>query len=222
MTNLDLTHIYAVLDRSGSMQSIKTDTEGGFNAFMAEQAKQPGTCKVTLAQFDTDYDIVYQDILVTEVPPLELVPRGSTALLDAVGKTIVTAGESLAKLSEDDRPASVIFAILTDGHENASREYNWAQVKDMITTQRDQYSWLFKFFGADLDAVDVAANMGIAAQDAIHYTPQNVGSAFALVSNRSGLYRGARTEGQAYAAASSAAAFTDSDRDELTKTKGTS
>lgn len=105
MTDQNLTHIYLLLDRSGSMQSIKTDTEGGFAAFVEEQKRTDGECRVTLAQFDNHYDVVYADRPIADVPPLELQPRGSTALLDAMGKLITDAGARLADLPDDRRPA---------------------------------------------------------------------------------------------------------------------
>lgn len=122
MTDPNLTHLYFLLDRSGSMQSIKDDTEGGFDAFIAEQRSQPGDCRVTLAQFDDRYEEVYQDVPVADVPPLSLSPRGSTALLDSIGRLLGEAGGRLAALPEHERPGVVIVGIMTDGHENSSRE----------------------------------------------------------------------------------------------------
>ena len=107
MTRSDLTHIYFLLDRSGSMQSIRDDTEGGFDAFIAEQRSQPGDCRVTLAQFDDQYEEVYQDVPVADVPPLSLSPRGSTALLDSIGRLLGEAGTRLAAL-----PDAAIFRRL--------------------------------------------------------------------------------------------------------------
>src|SRR5437879_5693749 len=111
MTNQNLTHIVAILDRSGSMMSIREDMQGGFNNFIAEQAKTPGEVRVSLYQFDTEYDTVYENKPLAEVPALVLEPRGGTALLDAVGRTITTVGQKLAQLDEDDRPGLVVVVI---------------------------------------------------------------------------------------------------------------
>ena len=102
MTDANLTHLYFLLDRSGSMVSLREDTIGGFDTFIAEQRTAPGRCRVTLAQFDNEYDEVYADRDIATVPSLVLVPRGSTALLDALGRLVVTAGERLAALPEQD------------------------------------------------------------------------------------------------------------------------
>ncbi|HRD61495.1 MAG TPA: VWA domain-containing protein, partial [Nocardioides sp.] len=121
MTRSDLTQLYFLLDRSGSMQSIKSDIEGGFAAFVDEQRAAAGSCRATLAQFDDAYDIVYADRPIAEVPALDLQPRGMTALHDAMGRLITDTGQALAALPEDQRPGTVIVAIMTDGLENASK-----------------------------------------------------------------------------------------------------
>ena len=141
MTNADLMHLYFLLDRSGSMQSIREDTIGGFDAFIAEQRTQPGDCRVTLAQFDDRYDVVYVDLPVAEVPGLQLQPRGTTALLDAIGRLVTDAGERLAALPEADRPGTVIVGIMTDGHENSSKEWSHAAVKSLIQQQTQTYGF---------------------------------------------------------------------------------
>src|SRR5688500_541108 len=135
MTDQNLSHIYFLLDRSGSMTSIRTETIAGFDAFIAEQRKVPGQCQVTLAQFDDHYDVVYVDRDVHDVPTLDLTPRGSTALLDALGRLIVSAGEKLAALPEDKRPGSVVVGVMTDGYENASRDWTHERIKALIEKQ---------------------------------------------------------------------------------------
>ena len=170
MTDPTKSLIVAVLDRSASMAHIKTDTEGGFNTFIDEQRKQPGSALVTLAQFDDQYEIAYENTPIADVPKLELIPRGMTALLDAVGKTITSVGVSLAGMDENDRPATVIMVILTDGYENSSREWNADAVKKLVTEQQEHYGWEFIFLGANLDALNVARGMGIAAGSAMAYT----------------------------------------------------
>ena len=115
MTDPNLTHLYFLLDRSGSMQSIRDDTIGGFNAFIADQRQHPGDCRVTLAQFDDRYEVVYTDRPIADVPALDLHPRGTTALLDAIGRLVTDAGASLASLPEDKRPGTVIVGIMIAG-----------------------------------------------------------------------------------------------------------
>lgn len=173
MTNPDLRHIAIVLDRSGSMQSVKTDTEGGLKAFLAAQADAPGETTVSLYQFDTEYEPVYENKKLADVPEYRLVPRGGTALLDAVGRTISAVGAQLAAKVEDDRPAEVIVVILTDGEENQSREFSLPAVKKMITEQQDTYGWKFVFLGADQDAFEAAGGMGIGRGTTLSYASVN-------------------------------------------------
>ena len=156
-----LTDIIVVLDRSGSMAGIRKDMEGGFDAFIAEQRKEPGDARVTLTQFDTTYEIVYDGKPLTDVPPLSLEPRGMTALYDAVGRTIAATGARFAALPEDERPERVLFVIITDGAENSSREFEGARVAAMVKEQTDKYSWQFVYIGANQDAVANAAAMNI-------------------------------------------------------------
>jgi hypothetical protein len=122
MTDQHLTHLYFLLDRSGSMQSIREETVAGFGAFIDEQRNVPGVCRVTLAQFDHEYDEVYADRDLADVPALQLTPRGSTALLDALGRTIVEAGERLAALPEEQRHALVRREVDGLSHAQVARE----------------------------------------------------------------------------------------------------
>lgn len=161
MPKQDLTEIIVVLDRSGSMRSIKTDMEGGFDAFIAEQRKLPGECSVTLAQFDTVHEIVYAGRLLADIPPLNLEPRGMTALLDAMGKTITATGSRLAALPDEQRPERVLFVVITDGEENSSVETTREAVLSMVKHQTDVYKWQFVYFGANQDAIAAARDMGI-------------------------------------------------------------
>jgi len=189
MTRSDLTHLYFLLDRSGSMQSIKTDTEGGFAAFIAQQRQAVGECRVTLAQFDDVYEVVFADTPVAEVGRLELHPRGSTALLDAMGQLITEAGASLAALPQDQRPGSVVVAIMTDGMENASREWTHPAVKALVEQQTTAYQWQFLYMGADQDAIDVGT--GLAAHT-VSYTRGNVDKVMAASSAKVSDLRRAR------------------------------
>jgi Mg-chelatase subunit ChlD len=131
----DLTDITFIIDRSGSMMSCQTDAEGGVNSFIKEQIQQPGECLFTMVEFDHEYNFVHKGLPINQVPSYKLVPRGQTALLDAVGQAISETGERLAAMPEEQRPGLVVFVILTDGQENCSREFNKVQIKEMITHQ---------------------------------------------------------------------------------------
>ena len=173
----DSTDIIVVLDRSGSMSSIKKDTEGGFDTFIKKQLEIPGEANVCLYQFDDHYDVVYENVALTNVPPMQLVPRGWTALLDAIGKTIQGRGEYYAALPEEERPERVVFVIITDGAENQSKEYTLETVKQMVTTQQDVYKWQFVFLGADIDAIEVGAGLGIQRGSTMNFAKTTAGTA---------------------------------------------
>jgi hypothetical protein len=186
MTRSDLTHLYFLLDRSGSMQSIKSDIEGGFAAFVDEQRKGAGECRATLAQFDDVYEVVYADRPVADVPPLDLQPRNMTALHDAMGRLITDAGQQLAAMPEDQRPGTVIVAIMTDGLENASKEWTSASIKALVEQQTNGFNWTFMYMGADQDAVEVGGSLGIARDHAVTYSRgksrEAIGAAAAKIS----------------------------------------
>ena len=207
MTDPNLTHLYFLLDRSGSMQSIRTDTEGGFDAFMAEQRTQPGSCRVTLAQFDDRYEEVYRDVPVADVPPLSLQPRGTTALLDSVGRLVGDAGARLAALPEHERPGVVIVGIMTDGLENASRELTHAQVKAMVQRQTHEFSWQFLYLGADQDAIEVGTSLGVAADRSLTYSRGRVDAVMAATSRNVGRARAAVAGGATPQQAAASLAF---------------
>ncbi|WP_059022290.1 VWA domain-containing protein [Mycobacterium sp. M26] len=185
MTNPDVALIAALLDRSGSMESIADDTRGGFDAYIAAQRGQPGTTLVTLAQFDNVYDVVYQNRPVEDVPSLTLEPRGMTALLDAVGRFVTEVGTALAALPEQDRPGDVTIVVMTDGHENASQEWTKEAVRALISQQEKVYDWDFVFLGANMDAIDVGTDLGFAPGKSLTYdaSPTGVDGAFAAVAN---------------------------------------
>jgi Mg-chelatase subunit ChlD len=157
----DLTDITLVVDRSGSMEAIREDAEGGVNTFVREQAEQPGECRVTIVQFDEEYEFVERGVKASECPSFRLRPRGTTALLDAVGRAINETGARLAALPESDRPGLVVFVITTDGKENASKEFTREKVREMIAHQQQKYSWQFTFLAANTDAFSEAGGMGI-------------------------------------------------------------
>lgn len=162
MTKPNSAEIVIVLDRSGSMERIKKDMEGGFNTFITDQRKDPSECKVTLYQFDSEYECVYSGKTLTDVPNLIISPRGSTALLDAVGRAVNETGIRLAAMKEEDRPARVLMIIITDGAENASKEFTSTMVKTAIDRQRKDYGWEFVYLGANQDSFAEAQKIGIA------------------------------------------------------------
>lgn len=161
----DLTEIICVIDKSGSMGSKRSDAIGGFNRFLEDQKKEPGDAKFTLTLFDTEYKIVHNGTDIQAVSPLNeatYVPGGCTALLDAVGRTIDKVGERLTNTPENDRPERVIVVILTDGLENASKEYTRQQILDKITHQQEKYGWVFLYLGSDIQDVQFAQSVGVA------------------------------------------------------------
>jgi len=167
-----------VLDRSGSMESCREATIGGFNSFLQEQQKTEGLARLTLILFNDEYLVPIDALPVAEILPLSsdsYVPRGSTALLDAIGRTIDELGARLAALSEKDWPRQVIVAILTDGLENSSQDYTWQQIADVIKQQSEQYRWTFLFLGANQDAIATAVQMNITAANAAAYVADAAG-----------------------------------------------
>ena len=185
----DLTEIAYVLDRSGSMQSLASDAIGGFNAFLQGQKQVPGRANFTLVLFDHEYLVVHKNVDLQRVPDLDArtyVPRGNTALLDAVGRTIDDLGAHLAALPEDQRPAKVIVAIFTDGLENASRVYTTERLAASIQHQQEKYSWEFLFLAANQDAIATAAKLAIPAPQAMNFTasPQGVRESQVMLNKR--------------------------------------
>lgn len=183
MTDSRKALIAVLLDRSGSMEAIKSDTEGGFNAFIDDQRKQPGAAHVTLAQFDTEYEVVYSDRPITDVGRLELQPRGMTALYDSLGRLITDVGAKLDTTPEADRPGKVIVLVMTDGHENSSREWTHHAVRKAIRRQEHVYSWEFIFLGANMDAVAIGQQLGFAADRSMTYATTSAGVGSSWKSN---------------------------------------
>lgn len=174
------TEIAFVLDRSGSMSGCQEAAIAGFNQFLREQQEARGLARLTLVLFDDEYLVPVQSLPVQEVVALDwetFVPRGSTALLDAIGKTIDDLGARIAALPEGDRPAQVIVSILTDGYENASRHFTWHDLAQRIRHQTDVYQWTFLFLGANQDAIATAAQMNIGHQNAATFVADSAGAA---------------------------------------------
>jgi uncharacterized protein YegL len=162
--------IIFVVDRSGSMAKIADDMRGGFQAFIEEQKKLPGECKVTMARFNNTCETLYERKDLSEVPALDLQPQGGTALNDAVALTLQKVGQRLADTEEGERPEKILFVIITDGEENSSQEFqDTNKVLELITHQREKYSWEFIFLGASMNATQVAASMGIPQQNSVMF-----------------------------------------------------
>jgi uncharacterized protein YegL len=190
----DLTELVFVLDRSGSMASMAVEAVSGFNAFLEEQKKQAGEAKMTLVLFDHEYSLIYDGKNIQEVEPLTnktFTPRGTTALLDALGRTIDDVGARLAATPEEERPSKVLVAILTDGQENASRDYKKIKIHELITHQTEKYSWEFLFLAANQDAFSEAASLGISLNNTSNYaaTGKGLADAFTAVSCSTAAYR---------------------------------
>lgn len=184
----NLTELVFILDRSGSMFNLVSDTIGGFNSMIESQKKEPGEAYVTTVLFDDYYELLHDHINLREIHPItdeEYYVRGCTALLDAIGKTINSIGARLNDTPEDERPDKVIFVIMTDGYENKSKEFTKSQVKEMVEHQQNKYSWTFMFLGSDIDAVAEAKSLGINSDFARSHTHTSVGtqSVYNAVSN---------------------------------------
>lgn len=188
------TDITIILDRSGSMSSVADDTIGGFNRFLSDQQAAPGTASITLNQFDDQFETVLNGVEIHSAKSLDrttFVPRGYTALFDAIGRSITDTGARIEAMPESERPEKVVCVIITDGHENASREFIKPKVMEMIQHQREKYQWEFVFLGANQDAIAAAKGFGIAASNAMSFAGngQGVTAAFASTSRNLQQYR---------------------------------
>jgi len=168
----NLCEIVVILDESGSMESCKADTISGVNLFLNNQKRISGEANVTLVKFSDYYKIINDSIPLNQIVYLDennYTPANTTALLDAVGRTINTIGKRLADTPEADRPEKVIFAIITDGYENASHEFSRKQIFDMVSLQKDKYRWEFIFLGANIDAwgeeIGITLNVNVQKDD---------------------------------------------------------
>ncbi len=165
----DLTELVFILDRSGSMSGLESDTIGGYNSMLKKQMAAEGEAVITTVLFDDHYQLLHDRINLKGVKAItdkEYFVRGSTALLDAIGKTIEKISAVQKNTSESEK---VVFVITTDGCENASREYTYAKIKDMIEKKKRKHNWEFIFLGANIDAVAEAARFGIASDRAAKF-----------------------------------------------------
>ena len=185
------TDITMILDRSGSMRTIASDAIGGVNNFIQEQKKVEGEASFTFVQFDDRYEVVYDDVNLKEVEGVELQPRGMTALLDAVGKTIKKTQKRLNTGCQSCKPDKVIFVIITDGYENASTKFTQQDIAKMIKHQQDKHGWDFVFLGANQDSFTVAQQFNIKPQFVSNYcaTSDGVGLAMKTVTQNMSTYR---------------------------------
>lgn len=175
----NLTELVFILDKSGSMSGLENDTIGGFNSMLEQQKKVGGQCIITTVLFDNRYELLHDRMDLRAIRPItlrEYSVGGSTALLDAMGKTIHKIATAQKNTAEDYRAEKVMFVIITDGEENASRYYSSAQVKDMIRRQKERYGWEFIFLGANIDAVETAGRFGINADRAVDYVADSKGT----------------------------------------------
>jgi Mg-chelatase subunit ChlD len=192
-TAIETTLLVMVVDRSGSMESIREDMEGGIKTLLQEQSKEPGQCLVTLAQFDDVYELLAQGVPVAELKSYRLIPRGSTALLDAIGRTISDVRARIEALEPNGRPGQIVFAVITDGMENASKEWSRLQVMDSVKARIDE-GWSFTFLGANQDAIQEGAGVGVAAGASLTYDASAAGARAAMSSLSSSIGRVRRGE----------------------------
>lgn len=160
----DLTELVFILDRSGSMGGLESDTIGGFNAMLKKQTEGTGAALITTVLFDDEFELLHDRINLKGVSPItekEYFVRGSTALLDAVGKSIQKIINVQRNTTEAEKAEKVVFVITTDGQENASKEYSYSKIKAMIEKQKKRYGWEFIFLGANIDAASEAEKFGI-------------------------------------------------------------
>lgn len=199
MTDKNKTEIVVVLDRSGSMRSIAADMEGGFKTFVEEQKKLPGECVMSLYRFDNQHEIGFENKPIDQVKSLDLVPGSTTALLDGLGIAITRVGTRLAKMPEDRRPGAVVVLVITDGMENASKEYKRDQILSMVKEQTDKYNWQFVYLGSDPSTFAEARSMGMSSAQ---YAANSVGvrDVYASTSKGVGNFRSAVARGATKAA----------------------
>lgn len=175
----NVTELVFILDRSGSMSGLESDTVGGFNAMIEKQKKQNELCYVSTVLFDDVSEVLYDRVKLGDVQKMteeQYYVRGCTALMDAIGGAIHHIGNIHKYIRDEDVPAHTMFVIMTDGMENASRRYSSEQVKMMIERQKEKYGWEFLFIGANIDAVETAARYGINAERAVNYHADREGT----------------------------------------------
>jgi len=194
-----LTELVFILDRSGSMSGLESDTIGGFNSMLKKQQAEPGDCRITTILFDDNYEVLHDRIdikAVGDISTQEYFVRGCTALLDAVGRTIKKINKVQKNTAEDYRADKVLFVITTDGMENASREFTYDKIKSMVGKQKKKHNWEFIFLGANIDAIDVANRFGIARNRTqnFHNDSEGIALNYEVLSETMACYRAAPAE----------------------------
>jgi uncharacterized protein YegL len=175
----NITELVFILDKSGSMSGLESDTIGGYNAMLKKQQEEQGEAIVTTVLFDDNYELLHDRINIKGIRPItekDYFVGGCTALLDAMGKTIHKIGNVQRHTMEEQRADKVMFVITTDGMENASREYNYEKIRNMVERQKEKYGWEFIFLGANIDAISTAARFGIGADRAANYNADGEGT----------------------------------------------
>lgn len=187
----DYTHIGILIDRSGSMYSIKNDMEGNLAEFLNKQKELPGICTVSIAQFDQQFEMLQSFVDIHELEQIKIAPRGITALYDALGKFIKRTGHSLSSIVEENRPSKVLIIVITDGQENASRDYTASEIRKMVELQEKIYSWDFVYLGANQDALLEGEKFGNQRSKSLTYeaNTQGVNAAFEVLKAKTILYR---------------------------------
>ncbi len=176
----NITELVFILDRSGSMGGLESDTIGGFNSLIEKQRKQDGECYVSTVLFDNVSDVIHDRVKLSDIKPMtdkEYYVRGCTALIDAIGGAIHHIGNIHKYARPEDVPEHTMFVITTDGLENASRKYSSDEVKKMVERQKEEYGWEFLFIGANIDSVETAKHFGIDADRAVNYHADKQGTA---------------------------------------------
>lgn len=174
-----LTELVFILDKSGSMSGLEADTIGGYNSMLIKQQAVEGECCITTVLFDNTYELLHDRIdikAVSAITEKEYAVGGSTALLDAIGRTIHKIGNAQKHTAEEYRAEKVMFVIITDGEENASREYSADKIRAQIQRQKTKYGWEFIFLGANIDAVQTAGRFGIAPDRTADYLADSKGT----------------------------------------------
>ncbi len=176
----NITELVFILDRSGSMAGLESDTIGGFNSMIEKQKKQKGGCFVSTVLFDDESEVLHDRVKLNDIPKMtdeDYTVRGCTALIDAIGGAIHHIGNIHKYARPEDVPEHTLFVITTDGQENASHRYTSQQVKMMIERQKEKYGWEFLFIGANIDAIETAENFGIDKDRAVNYNADKKGTA---------------------------------------------
>lgn len=176
----DLTELVFIIDRSGSMSGLESDTIGGFNSMIRKQKQAEGEALISTVLFDNVSEVLHDRVNVKDIRPMtehDYTVRGTTALLDAIGGAIHHIGNVHKYARKEDVPEHTMFVITTDGMENASRYYSSDKVKKMIERQKAKYGWEFLFLGANIDAVETASHFGIGADRAVNYNCDSEGTA---------------------------------------------